>query len=85
MAGIAFTVGGFAGSLLAFVVAAITIVLLLLGVSYAVGTAQECVVARLRANAPAVKRWGGYILIGVGAWFIILSVFADFFSRIFPV
>lgn len=66
-------------------VAAITIVLLLFGVSYAIGMAQEGVVARLRSATPAVKRWGGYILVGVGAWFIILSLFADFFSGIFPV
>ena len=71
--------------MLAFVVAAITIVLLLFGVSYAVGTAQEGVVARLRSATPAVKRWSGYILVGVGAWFIVLSVFADFFSGSFPV
>ncbi len=81
----AFTVGGFAGSLIAFVVAAITIVVLIFGISYAIGAAQEGVVGRLRAGAPAVKRWGGYILVAVGAWFIILSVFADFFSRVFPV
>ncbi len=53
--------------------------------TYVVGTAQEGVVARLRSATPAVKRWGGYILVGVGAWFIVLSVFADFFSGIFPV
>lgn len=59
--------------------------LLLFGVSYAVGTAQEGVVARLRASAPAVKRWGGYILIGVGTWFVVLALFAEFFAEIFPV
>lgn len=65
--------------------AAITIVLLIFGTSYAIGTAQEGVVARLRSSTPAVKRWGGYILVAVGTWFLVLSVFAELFFGIFPV
>jgi protein-S-isoprenylcysteine O-methyltransferase Ste14 len=73
------------GSLLAFAVAAGTFVLLIFALSYAVDTAQEGVVGRLRSGAPTVKRWGGYILVMVGVWFIALGVFAAFFSGIFPV
>jgi hypothetical protein len=32
-----------------------------------------------------VKRWGGWVLAGVGGWFIALAVFADFFADVFPV
>jgi hypothetical protein len=42
-------------------------------------------VQRIQAIAPAVKRWGGRILIGVGVWFIATAVFADFFADLFPV
>ena len=46
----------------------------------AMATAQERVVSPLEASAPAVKRWGGRILMLVGAWLIALAVFADFFD-----
>lgn len=32
-----------------------------------------------------MKRWGGRILLAVGAWFIALGIFAEFFAEIFPV
>jgi hypothetical protein len=47
--------------------------------------AQERTAEAMRTGAPAVKRWGGRILVLVGLWFIILGVFADFFSEIFTV
>lgn len=59
--------------------------LLIFALSYAVGTARESVVERLKAGAPTVKRWGGYILLTVGVWFVALGAFAVFFSDIFPV
>jgi hypothetical protein len=73
------------GSLLAFAIAAGTFVLLIFALSYFVGAAREGVVERLKAGAPSVKRWGGYILVVVGVWFVALGVFAAFFSGIFPV
>lgn len=51
----------------------------------AIGTAQQRTVEAMRAGAPAVKRWGGRILLLVGVWFIALGVFADFFADVFPV
>ena len=51
----------------------------------ALATAQERTVASMKQGAPAAKRWGGRILIGVGAWFIALAAFARFFARVFPV
>lgn len=48
-------------------------------------SAREQLVDRIQHGAPTVKRWGGRILIIVGAWFITLGIFADFFADIFPV
>ena len=47
--------------------------------------AQERTVAATRESAPAVKRWGGRILVLVGLWLIALAAFADFFAGVFPV
>ncbi len=47
--------------------------------------AQERLGGRLEAAGPTMKRWGGWILVLVGTWFVALGVFADFFARVFPV
>jgi cytochrome c biogenesis protein CcdA len=61
------------------------IVLLMFTLALAVAAAQDRMVAAVRARVAEVKRWGGWILIFVGVWFILLAVFADFFGRLFPV
>lgn len=58
---------------------------LLFGAAVAVAGAQQRTIERIAAQAPAVKRWGGWILMAVGAWFIALALFADFFADLFPV
>lgn len=85
LAGLAFTTGGFGAAILAFVVASLVIVILMFILAFVISRAQEGLIERLKLNAPNVKRWGGFILVGVGAWFIILTAFADFFEDIFPV
>ena len=88
MAGLAseaLTVGGFRGALVAFVIATLAFVLVLLVLAMIIARAQERAVAGLQAGAPQVKRWGGYILVAIGAWFLVLAIFANFFTRIFPV
>ena len=69
----------------AFGVAAATLVVLMFVLVSAIGSAQEKLVARLRASPAFVKRWGGWMLVAVGAWFIALSIWADFFADVFPV
>jgi cytochrome c biogenesis protein CcdA len=66
-------------------VAGLMIVLLLFGLAIAIGLAQDTFVAKLRAEAPRVKRWGGVILVVVGLWTITIGIWAEFFSRFFPV
>ena len=57
------------------------IVLLLFIAAFGAAFAQESTVIRFRTSGPAVKRWGGRILVVVGAWFLFLAVFADVAKR----
>lgn len=59
--------------------------LVLFGLTTAVGLAQEQVVSNLKHSTHVIKRGGGAILILIGAWLIILAIWADVFARIFPV
>ena len=77
--------GGFLSALLAFLVAAAALVVLMFTLALVLAAAQERTAEFLRAGAPAVKRWGGRILILVGAWFVILGIFADEFAGVFSV
>ena len=61
------------------------IIALMFTAAFTVSRAQETTVERIQASAPAVKKWGGVVLVAVGLWFVTLAVFADFFARIFPV
>lgn len=56
-----------------------------LGLSFLIGSAQERTVARLKTGSKEVKRWGGFILVAVGTWFVVLAIWADFFAGVFPV
>jgi thiosulfate reductase cytochrome b subunit len=53
--------------------------------AFLVAGAEEGTLERMQVQAPTVKRWGGWILVAVGLWFLVLAVFADFFADIFPV
>lgn len=77
--------GGVGSALAAFAVAATTLVLLTFGLAYMSATARDAVLERLRGAAPKVKRWGGALLLVVGAWMLSLAAFADFFAGVFPV
>jgi hypothetical protein len=71
--------------LLTFLVAAATLVALMFALALVLAAAQERTAEALRAGAPAIKRWGGRILVLVGVWFVILGVFADEFAGVFSV
>jgi TRAP-type C4-dicarboxylate transport system permease large subunit len=85
LAGQALTTGGFTAALIAFVVTGVVLVVLLFAAAFTVAVAQQQLTERLRASAPTVKRWGGHILIVVGAWLVVLAMLADSFARVFPV
>jgi hypothetical protein len=46
---------------------------LLVTASIVVSTVKAETLRPARMAGPAVKRWSGFVLIGVGAWFIVLS------------
>ncbi len=60
-----------------FTVAAAMIVILMFMVALGAAFAQASTLNRFKTAGPAVKRWGGRILILVGAWFLFLAIFAD--------
>jgi len=76
--------GGTASALAAFATAGVVLVLMFVALSFVVGRAQEHTLNRIQASSREVKRWGGWVLVGVGTWFIVLAIWADFFARIFP-
>lgn len=88
MAGLAsqaLTAGGTDAAAIAFLVAGVAIVALMFTLAVLLATAREGLVDTIKDGAPTIKAWGGRILILVGAWFITLGAFADYFSNIFPV
>ena len=85
MAGQALTTGGFAGAVTSFTVTALVLVLLLVAAALSVAISQERLVVQFRSSAPAVKHWGGYVLMLVGAWFVVLGIFANTLACLCPV
>lgn len=69
----------------AFSLAGLALVLLIFTLGFTVATAQEVVTQMADVGAPAVKQWGGRVLIGVGLWLVVLAVGANVFARFFPV
>jgi hypothetical protein len=69
----------------AFITAAIVIVLLMFFTASIIASAQERIIKAIRARIVDVKRWGGWLLVLVGVWFLFLAAFVDFFTRLFPV
>jgi cytochrome c biogenesis protein CcdA len=66
-------------------VAGIVLILMFVGLSFVIGRAQKHALDRIQASSSEVKRWGGWVLIAVGSWFVVLAIWADFFAGVFPV
>lgn len=71
--------------MIAFIVSGVVLAAMFVGLSFVVGSVQEKTLERIRAGARDVKKWGGWILIIVGSWFVVLAIWAEFFAKIFPV
>lgn len=69
----------------AFVVAALTMVLVMALLVTAIGFAQTRVVRSMKMNTQSVKRLGGAVLVVVGIWLIVLAIWANAFTRLFSV
>ena len=50
---------------------------LLVSASVVATTVSREALQSIRMTGPAVKRWSGYVLLAVGAWFILLAVLSD--------
>jgi len=75
--------GSVATSVLTFAVAATMIVILMFVTAVGSAFAQASTLNRFKTSGPAVKRWGGRILIIVGAWFLFLAIFVDTAKTLF--
>lgn len=84
LAGFALTLGGFGAALTAFAVAAVVMTALVFAAAFGVAGAHRAALERVQAQAPTVKRWGGYLLVLVGVWLLALAVFVDFFAGVLP-
>jgi len=71
--------------LLAFAVAALAMVALVFTLALVIASANDRVAASMGESAPVIKRWGGRLLLVIGAWFLVLAAFASFFARLFSV
>jgi len=60
-------------------------VFLIFFLSALIAAAQEKVIAGLKEKAPVIKKTGGWILIFIGIWLILISIRVGFFVQIFPV
>lgn len=60
-------------TLWAFATATIVFGLLLIAALSAVAVMTAAALRPIRMSGPAVKRWGGFVLIGVGTWFVVLA------------
>lgn len=69
----------------AYSVAATTVVLLSFGAATIVSVAKARTLRALSAGGHSVKRWGGVVLVLLGVWFALTAIFADAFTRVFPV
>jgi hypothetical protein len=68
-----------------FLIATVIIMLVMALLVILIGTAQNRILQSLRAGPQRVKRWGGFVLLLVGSWLIVLAIWAGAFSRIFSV
>ena len=68
---------------MAFTTAAAAMAVLMFTLAWLIGTAQERTVQAIKARAPRVRRWGGWILLGVGAWVVASAAFPDLFRAVF--
>ena len=64
---------GPAATVVAFALAVLIFVTLLVTASIAVSSVSAATLKPMRMSGPAVRRFSGYILIMVGSWFVVLA------------
>ncbi len=58
----------------AFATAALVFAALLFTAAVVVSSVSADALRPMRMTGPAVRRWSGYVLIAVGAWFIVIAI-----------
>jgi hypothetical protein len=58
----------------AFATAALVFATLLFAAAVVVSSVSSDALRPIRMTGTAVRRWSGYVLMGVGAWFIVLAI-----------
>ncbi len=76
--------GSETAAFLAFSATAVTIIFLLVFLIIVVGMAKNRFLQSLRSGSQQIKRGGGLVLILVGAWLVILAIWAELFAQLFP-
>ena len=72
-------------TLVAFLIAALTIAVVMAILGFAIGLARVKVVTSMKGSTQTVKQGGGFVLLLVGVWLVLLAVWADLFVKIlFP-
>lgn len=67
------TSGGLANGIIAFAIAAIALVLMLIGAAIILATVSDRALTEIRTQGPHVKRVTGVVLIAIGLWFTYLA------------
>jgi len=81
----AFSTGGFASALTAFIIFSLTMAFLMIVLSLLVGLAKGKTIEKLTNIAPKIKKWGAVILILVGLYLLLSSIFIkEFVGLLFP-
>ena len=81
----ALSLGGFSQALLAFLVYSLVMALLMILVSTLIAFSKETVLKDLGKSVVAIKKFSGYLLLLVGLFLIISSIFVTAFTKIlFP-
>jgi len=79
------SLGGFSSALLAFIVFALTMVVLMLLISILVGLSKDTLINKMKASSGSIKKFTGIILFLVGLFLLLSSIFIRTFVRIlFP-
>jgi len=81
----ALSVGGFSSALFAFVIFALTMVVLMLLISVLVGLSKDTLINKMKASSGSIKKFTGIILFLVGLFLLLSSIFTRTFVKVlFP-
>ena len=79
------SVGGFSSALFAFIIFALTMVILMLLISILVGLSKDTLINKLKTSSGKIKKFTGVIMLLVGLFLLLSSIFTKtFVGVLFP-